>query len=344
MTRLVKSAIAGTLLLVALVGGWATLNQGKSQTPPPVTKPQAVGVGALGRIEPASRVRKLSHPGGMASTRVEQLMVKEGDIVAAGQLLAVFTDAPQKEAMVAQAEATLAEVQATLAKIRAGGRPSEIAAQRARISALGYQEEINRREATRADRLVVSGAGPEATAERNRFAAQRSAAERSEAQAQLETLSKPRPEDLALAEAQARRAEAELVKARADAALSRVFAPIAGTIMKIYARPGDQVGADGLLDMADLSRMDVVADVYETDLARLRIGATASILAPGESGRHTAIVREIGWTVRRVTQGNSDPVAAVDARTVEVRLSLSEEAAKLLERRTNMQVQVSIQP
>ena len=349
MTPRLKTALALGAILALAAGGWTIRNEVRSQTPaakPVPASPSLAspGVGALGRIEPASRVRKLTHPGGMATTRIDQVLVREGDVVAAGQLLAVFADAEQKDAAVAQVEAALAEAQATLAKTRAAGRPSELAAQRARISALAFQEEINRRDASRSDRLVVSGAGPEATAERNRFAAQRSAAERAEAQAQLETLSKSRPEDLALAEATARRVEAELLKSRADAALSRVYAPIAGTVMKVYARPGDQVGGDGLMDLADLTQLDVVADVYETDLPRLRLGAEASVLAPGEARRYAATVREIGWLVRRTIQATNDPVAAVDARTVEVRLTLSPEAAKLLERRTNMQVQVSIQP
>jgi len=345
MKRQIKrGAVVGSLLLATLAG-WAVLNTGQSQTAATNAKTATpAGVGALGRIEPASRVRKLTHPGGMATTRVDQLLVKEGDQVVAGQLVAVFADAAQKDAAVIQAEASLAEAQATLAKIRAAGRPSEIAAQRARISALTYQEEINRRDASRSDRLVVSGAGPEATAERNRFAAQRSAAERAEAQAQLETLAKPRQEDVNLYEAQARRAEAEVIKAKADAALSRLYAPIAGTVMKIYARPGDQVGNDGLMDFADLTRLDVVADVYETDLPRLRVGAEASILVPGDPRRYAATLREVGWLVRRTTQASNDPVAAVDARTIEARLTLSDDAVKLLERRTNMQVQVSIQP
>ena len=110
-------------------------------------------------------------------------------------------------------------------------------------------------------------------------------------------------------------------------------APIAGTILKIYARPGDQVGGDGLLDMADLDRLDVVADVYETDLPRLRPGAEAEVTVPGDPRRYPAELREIGWLVRRTTQASTDPVAAVDARTVEVRLTLSlEEIAEGVER------------
>jgi HlyD family secretion protein len=55
-------------------------------------------------------------------------------------------------------------------------------------------------------------------------------------------------------------------------------------------------------------------------------------------------VSDIGWTVRRQTQASNDPVAAVDARTVEVRLTLEEAGAAALRRRSNMQVQVAIRP
>ena len=181
-------------------------------------------------------------------------------------------------------------------------------------------------------------------AERARFVANRTRAERAEAEAALETLLRPRPEDLALAEAELAAAEAALVRAQAEAALARLRAPIGGTIIRVMARSGERAGAEGVLEIADLSRMDVVADVYETDLPRLRIGATAEVLVPGEAARFPATVREIGWQVRRNTQATTDPVAAVDARTVEVRLALPPEAAEALARRSNMQVQVAIRP
>ncbi len=348
MKRRTLSALA---LLSAGLGAGAVLAVTReapmtaAATPAPVVEPaEPPGVGALGRVEPASRIRKLTQPGGFAVTRVGLLLVAEGDRVEAGDLLAELEDAPQKDASYAQAEASLAEARANLAKTRAAARPSEIEAQRARIRSLLAQEEIARRDAERSERLVPSGAGAAAIAERNRAAAARAAAERAEAEAQLQTLSRPRPEDVALAEAQVAAAEAQVARARADAVLSRIWAPIAGTVLRVYARPGDQIGADGLLDLADLERMDVVADVYETDLPRLRPGAPAEVIVPGEPRRYAATVREIGWLVRRTVQAGTDPVAAVDARTVEVRLGLSDEGRDALKRRTNMQVQVAIRP
>jgi HlyD family secretion protein len=338
--------LAGLLVLAAAAGGYAW-HAGSS--PPPATPAAAgpvgpIGVGALGRVEPSSRIRVLTQPGGMAVTRLDRLLVAEGDVVAEGQLLAEFADAAQKDAGVAQAVAAVAEQRASLQRIRAAGRPSEIEAQRARIAALTAQEELALRDAGRADRLVPTGAGAVAQADRNRAAAVRLTAERRQAEAELDSLLSSRPEDIALAEARLAAAEAALAKARADAELSRVRAPFAGTILRVIARPGDQVGNDGLLEIGDLTRMDIVADVYETDLPRLRLGAPAEVVVPGEPRRFTAAVREIGWTVRRQTQANTDPVAAVDSRTVEVRLALDEAGIEALRRRSNMQVQVAIRP
>jgi HlyD family secretion protein len=67
---------------------------------------------------------------------------------------------------------------------------------------------------------------------------------------------------IAVAGARRRSAEASCARARAEAALSRVFAPVSGKILKMYAHPGDLAGAGGPLDLAEPSRIDVVADVY----------------------------------------------------------------------------------
>lgn len=344
MTRRTR-LLLGLAVLGAAAGGYAALTEGGAEPAPAMAAPEeAIGVGALGRVEPASRIRRLSQPGGAAVTRLDRLFVAEGELVAEGALLAEFADAPQRDAAVAQARAAVAEARAGLDRIHVAGRPSEIAAQRARIAALTAQEALALREADRSERLVPTGAGAAAAADRNRAAAIRLAAERRQAEAELDTLLSSRPEDIALAAARLAAAEAALVRAEADAGLARVRAPFAGTILRIMARPGDQVGSDGLLEIGDLSRMEVVADVHETDLPRLRPGVPAEIVVPGEGRRFAATVREIGWTVRRQIQADPDPVAAVDSRTVEVRLALDEAGSAALRRRSNMQVQVAIWP
>jgi hypothetical protein len=123
-------------------------------------------------------------------------------------------------------------------------------------------------------------------------------------------------------EARVASARAARDAARGEAAPSRLVAPLAGTVLAIQVRPGQQVGNGGVLDLSDLSEMQVVAEVYETDLPRVRLGAAAEVVVPGEARRLTARVVQIGWPVRRSLQATTDPVAAVEARTVEVRLAL----------------------
>jgi HlyD family secretion protein len=351
MTRR-RKILMGAAALLLIGGGYAWMTHG-SAAPEPPPRPigalpasaRETGVGALGRVEPLSRILKLTHSAGaMAGVRIERLLVEEGQQVEASALLAVFSDAEQKDATLAQAEANVAQMQASLARIRAAGRPEEVAAQRARIASLSAAAEISRRDAVRAEQLVPSGAGGVAAAERARFATTRAQADIAEAQATLAQLLVARPEDLAVAEAELAAASAARDKARADAALSRLTAPIAGTVLRVIARTGERISDDGVVEIADLSRLDIVADVYETDLARLHVGATAEIIVPGEPRRFTATLREIGWQVRRAPQSTTDPVAAIDSRTVAVRLALDEAGVAALARRSNMQVQVAIRP
>jgi HlyD family secretion protein len=345
MTRRAKLLLGGVGLLAAAALAFQVMQPGPAPAPvAPAAASAPAGVGALGRVEPASRIRRLAPGNAQEGTRIDRLLVAEGDVVEAGQVVAEFHDAGLKDAALAQAEAQLAQARAKLDRTRAAGRPSEVAAQRARIEALTSAEASARRDAERAERLERTGAGAEATAERARFAANRARAERAEAQATLETLLSARPEDLALAEAEFAAAEAAVTRARAEAAMARLRAPIAGTVLRVIARAGERVPTDGVLEMADLSAIDVVADVFETDLPRLRPGAAAEVLVPGEPRRFAATVREIGWQVRRITQAGTDPVAAVDARTVEVRLALGADGVAALARRSNMQVQVAIRP
>jgi HlyD family secretion protein len=304
----------------------------------------AAGVGALGRVEPASGVRRIAPPATITVNRIDRLLVKEGDDVAAGQLLGEFADAAAKHLAVEEADASLAEARAVLTLVRAAGRPDDIAAQREHVASLSVQSEMSRTDAARAETLVPSGAGARAVAERAESAASRAAADLREAEARLVSLSTPRPEDVLVAEAKVRSAQAASARARGNAALSQIFAPMSGKILKIHARPGDLVGSEGVLELGDLDELDVVADVYQSDLSRVHVGARAEVILPGSTIRYPAQVHEIGWLVKRGLQAGTDPVAAVDARTVEVRLRLEPAGVAGLRQRINSQVEVAIQP
>ncbi len=190
--------------------------------------------------------------------------------------------------------------------------------------------------------VTVPPAGNEATWDRARFAAAQASAERARAEAELGSLLSPRAEDIAVSRAQREAAAAALAQATAERDMARLVAPIDGTVLRIMAREGEKVPEDGAMELADLSRLQAVAEIYETDLPRVRQGAAAEVIVPGEATPFPARVAEVGWTVRRNAIAGTDPVSAIDARVVEVRLDIDPRAIPALARRTNMQVQVRI--
>lgn len=137
-------------------------------------------------------------------------------------------------------------------------------------------------------------------------------------------------------------ARAELQAAQAALDLDTVRAPAGGQVIKIHARGGERVGAQGIAEVAETDRMYAVAEVYETDIGRVRVGQRATMRSPALPRDLTGTVERIGIQVGRLDVFDTDPVARTDARVVEVEIRLddSAQAATL----SNLQVEVSIQP
>lgn len=98
--------------------------------------PEITTVTALGRLEPKGDVIKLSATMSAQNNRVERLLVKEGDRVQKGQLIAILDSRDRLQAAFKEAQAQVKVAQANLAKTQAGAKPGQITAQTAIIARL----------------------------------------------------------------------------------------------------------------------------------------------------------------------------------------------------------------
>jgi HlyD family secretion protein len=135
---------------------------------------------------------------------------------------------------------------------------------------------------------------------------------------------------------------AELAAARARLDLAVVSAPMRGQVLDIHTRPGERIGAEGVLELGRTDKMVVVAEVYETDIARIRPGQRASVRLAALEQPLSGTVERTGLRVGRLDVLGTDPVAKTDARVVEVRIALDDGAD--VARFTDMQVEVEIAP
>ncbi|NOU13344.1 MAG: HlyD family efflux transporter periplasmic adaptor subunit [Methylococcaceae bacterium] len=268
---------------------------------------QAMGIGALGRIEPKSRVIRVSHNAGAEGTNLEQLLFQEGDQVNQNDELALLADHNKRQAEIDIAKTKIKILEAKLGLERV---------------TLNYNEKEFRRYQALASTATASAA----IADQKQLAFQQS-------QGLIHTL-----------QAEIANAKAEQHVAEENLAKTSIKAPISGTIIKIHTRPGERISDSGLLEMADLSQLDIVAEVYESDFPKVKIGQKAEINIPGITQPFSAQVRELGFQVNKNDLNDTDPLADKDNRIIEVRLTLEESAIPALQHQIYRQVHLRIFP
>ena len=377
--------LIGLLTLTSLGGGMAYWYISQRPTPAiapePITNLAPTAVTALGRLEPAGEVIKLSVANAQDS-RVNKLLVEEGDRVQAQQLIATLQGLDQKQAELAEAKENVAVYRAKLAQIQAGeGKVAEIAAQKANITRLEAQlrteslekeaeiaeaqaelkkAEINQ---NRYRTLYQEGAVPQSDLDDRQELYERAQARLERAQARLENtvstlqeqiaqeramlakLSEVRPVDLAEAQAEVNYALAKVSRIESELEDYYVRVPIDGQILKINTLVGEQVDTrEGIVELGRTSQMYAIAEVYETDVGRVKVGQRATVVSEhgGFEGELQGTVEHIGLQIKKQDVLESDPAADKDARVVEVKVRLDPQDSDKVAGLTNLQVRVKI--
>ncbi|MDJ0557280.1 MAG: HlyD family efflux transporter periplasmic adaptor subunit [Microcoleaceae cyanobacterium MO_207.B10] len=164
-----------------------------------------------------------------------------------------------------------------------------------------------------------------------------------EAIATLDKIAEVRAEDVEEAQATVEQAIALVEKAQAELDLAVVKSPINGQVLEVNTRPGERVENDrGIVELGQTEQMYVVAEVYETDIKRVRIGQKAVISGDSFSGSLEGSVEQIGMQIGKKDVLDTDPAADTDARVIEVKIRLDSDSSKKVTSLTNLQVDVQI--
>ncbi len=371
--------IAGLAFVIYNASRFLTLVPGTSNQTPQVT-PTRIAVTALGRIEPEGEVTQLSAPSSLSGVRIEQMLVTEGEEVKQGQVIARLEGYARTRAALQQARDQVEVSQARLAQVKAGAKNADVEAQAAMIAQLNaqlrgevaaqqaiiarLQTQLNnaKTENNRYQQLLRDGAVSVSLAEskrlevdtlRQQIRESKATLSRSintitnqvrEGQARLASLNEVRPVDVELAEAELRSTRSALTKAKAEHELTMVKSPVNGQILKIHTKTGEVIGSEGIVDIGKTSQMYVVAEVYQTDIAKVKPGQRAIITSTAFNRQIEGVVTDIGLQVERQRILSVNPAADTDRRVIQVKIRIDDpEDSQLVARLTNLQVDVSIQ-
>jgi HlyD family secretion protein len=164
------------------------------------------------------------------------------------------------------------------------------------------------------------------------------------AKATLSKIAEVRSVDVVGAQAELSRAQATARQAQAELAEAYVRAPNAGEILKVHTRAGESPSDKGIVEMGQTSQMVAVAEVYESDVRKIRVGQTATIGSEagafGQSLRGT--VSYIGLQIGKQDVLNTDPAADSDSRVVEVKIAIDPTDSHTVSGLTNSKVAIKI--
>jgi HlyD family secretion protein len=137
-------------------------------------------------------------------------------------------------------------------------------------------------------------------------------------------------------------ARAALREAEVSLERMRVRSPIDGQVIQVFAREGERVGPDGIVELGSTQNMYAIAEVYETDIGRVRLGQRATVKSRALPRGFEGTVVRIGLKIAKLDSLGTDPAARTDARVVEVEIRLDE--AEAVAGLTNLQVEIVIRP
>ncbi len=248
-------------------------------------------VSANGTVLPERSVNVSPKTSGL----LKQLLVKEGDTVQQGQVLAYMDDS-NLQGQLSQAQGNLAAAAANLQKAIAGNRPQDMAQAKAKLQDAQFALRLTQSDLQRNRLLSQSGAISKQaydTALTTRDRAQAQVKQDQEALALSQAGA--RPEDIEQARAQVSAAQGAVQIIQANINDTVIRAPFSGIVARKFADPGSFVtpttagsavtSATSSSILALAATNQVVADVAEANIAQIRLGLVATIQADAYTGK-----------------------------------------------------------
>ncbi len=222
----------------------------------------------------------------MATARLLRVPVEEGDAVKAGDTLAILTQATLAATLDGQ-RARLAAAEAALRDLERGARPEEVAAAEAELA--GAEADVSRttRDLERARVLAGGNAISQQAVDNASDAVATATSRRDAARERLALLrAGSRPERIRQARADVSTARAALSAAEANATDLVLLSPVAGVVFERYAQAGEVLTPGSpALTVGEVSRPWVRVFLTARDVARIRLGQSATVTLDGAPGR-----------------------------------------------------------
>lgn len=384
------AALAVGIGLGLFARDWFTARSSDPSSGPAARPPAQVT--ALGRLQPAGGIVPVLGPPGDRIARLipgkDDRPIGPGTVVEKDQPLAVLASKLQRDMELTVARKQVEESETAVAAAQTAGRKKIEAAQAERTQHLAGREADLSALRAKADFLAQSKAVAEAQLarlnklrkdevpvadediEKAKLVVAQATTEHAGAEAALKKAEKTYEQGEKVADARIAATEEELkgevarvplASARERlkvaehlAGLTTLRAPVSGVVLKVAGHPGQPTGMDPILQIAPAGDMVAVAEVYESDVDRLRellrtgpvpVEVTSPSLPGGVPLRgRVESEADVSRMIARNQVFALGPREDADRRVVEVVVHLDPESSRRASRFVGLQVTVGFGP
>ena len=228
--------------------------------------------------------REQANIGARITAPIRKLLVRKGDNVAAGQLLAQL-DNRDVLAQRAEAEASVADAEANLQRVTSGTVPTDV--ERARGQVASTEAALNQAQKfyDRRRQLFDQGAIPQRDLLLSETELAQAKSNQAVARSSLDLLlNQSRDKDILMAKSKVDQAQARLSLVKAQLEFTEIRSSSGGTITEQFMFPGDMAKPDApIFTVMDLSVAVARVQLPESELAGVRVGSSC-VFTPADGG------------------------------------------------------------
>ena len=277
---------------------------------------------ALGRVLPQSGIVDIV---GTEGDTVTAILVKEGEWVEAGQPLATLSSAKAAEKRLADAVADLASVKA---RVATDIEIAQTSIKNAQVELNFAKERYDRTDAAKNSEFI----SPDQLEDKT-VAKEDATMKLMQAQEKLANVNNDSNKSI-------RGAEADVAAAKAILAMAQVHSPIKARVLKTIAHVGTTVGRSALFKIGDTSSMVVMAEVYQDDALKVKVGQKAVVSSVALPSKMTGVVSSVSAMIYRNSLESLDPNDNAQTRIIEVTIKMDN--VEPLDRLVMLQADVTI--
>jgi multidrug resistance efflux pump len=245
---------------------------------------------------------------------VFKLLIREGQQVTRGEIIAVLSNYPKATVALRVAEGDLAKLRFIDAEALRKIRPAQIALQEAALQSAEQNNRLRALERARSNKPL----------DQRELEARIADLDLQKQRSDLQLAKQALASDCERNRIDISKIEALVEHERKVQEQSLIRSPLNGVVIQIYSRVGEQFNSKGIAKIVDMTQLRVIAEVDELYIGRVTVGGKVEVAFRGNPKTYHGTIIYVASSVKRMQRADPSASSSTEARTIEVQIGFDD--------------------